>query len=195
MADEQPSKKKRTSSDDVIGGVLDVFGLRIDLGQLLGSSEELKDRLEQLRQGLQAAGGKASVSDEEWRSGGATVTGHIRVRDLSGEKEYYVGTLGKDNRKVRREDPKPPESAEPPVDVFDEAKQVTVVADVPGVSLQDLDLKLEGDTLTIATKGRARRRYEKSVQLGADVDPDSMVATCRNGVLEVRFGKQGAEQS
>ncbi|MBI2919108.1 MAG: Hsp20/alpha crystallin family protein [Chloroflexi bacterium] len=190
MPDEKAKKKKGPVSGDILGGSLDILGLKIDLGDLLSAPEQLAGRLEELREKLKAAGGKESLSDEEWRSG--AVSGHIRVRDLSGEREFHVGTTGRHRARPAAERPGPPEVDQPPLDIFDEAGQVTVVADVPGVNLQDLDLDLQGNALTISTKPRSRRQYRKSVQLDADVDPDSMSATCRNGVLEVSLQKRSA---
>lgn len=194
MAEKRSGQKKEPAPGGLLGGILDILGLKIDLGELLSSPENLAKRLEELREKLVAAGGKGVLSAGEWRQGGAVVTGHIRVRGLSGDEEYHVGTLGKTRRKVTEEPPGAPETVEPPLDVFDEPGQVTVVADVPGVGLQDLDLHLEGNTLSISTKPVARRQYQKTVQLTAEVHPESMEATCRNGTLEVRLRKRKAGQ-
>jgi len=175
---------------DVLGGTLDIFGFKLDLGELFGSSN-LKDRLEELRETLKRAGGKEALSDDEWRQGGVSVTGRIRTSGPLGEQEYHVGTMGKPGRQTTgRPTPEPPEMVEPPVDVFDEGQQVTIVADVPGVSLEDLELKIEGNTFTLKTKATARRNYRKELHIQSDLEPDSLKATCRNGALEVRLHKR-----
>lgn len=191
MPEEKRKEKGKPPSSDILGGTLDILGLKIDLGELLASPASMVGRLEELREKLKAAGGKETQSDQEWRTG--AVSGHIRVRDLSGEREFHVGTMGKTRRPAAGRVPSPPDVEEPPLDVFDEAGQVTVVADVPGVSLEDLDVKVEGRSLSISTKPNVRRQYKKVVQLGADVDAGSMKATCRNGVLEVHLRKQEAK--
>ena len=192
MPEEERKEKGKPASSVILGGSLDILGLKIDLGKLLSAPEELAGRLEGLREKLKAAGGKETLSDEEWRQGGAVVTGHIRVRDLSGEREYHVGTLGRTGRQPAGQPPGPPEAVEPPVDVFHEAGQVAVVADVPGVELDDLSVKLEGNILAISTKVGARRSYQKTVPLEGDLEPSSLTATCRNGVLEVRLRKRSS---
>lgn len=184
-------EKKDVGPTTLLGGTLNILGIKIDLGELMTSPEDLKDRLEELREKLKAAGGKEVLSNEAWRQGGATVAGHIRVRGPSGETEFHVGTLGKPERVA----PGQPttsaaETVEPPVDVFDEGQQVTVVADVPGVSLDDLDLKIQGRVFSLSTKPTARRSYRKELRLEVDVDPDSLKATCNNGALEVRVLKR-----
>ncbi len=56
MAEE----KKEIDPQAVVSGVLDVLGFKIDLGELLTSPENLKDRLEGLRERLKEAGGKGA---------------------------------------------------------------------------------------------------------------------------------------
>lgn len=185
-------REREPGLSGIIGGELNIFGLKIDLGQLLGAPEKLTGGLEELRETLKRAGGKEVLSDEEWRQGGMTVTGHIRTGGLLGEREFHVGTMGRPGRAAAgRQAPEPPQVVEPPVDVFDEGQQVTIVADVPGVSEDDLELKVEGSVFSLATRATARRSYRKELRLDADLDPDSLESTCHNGVLEVRLWKRG----
>ena len=188
----ESEEEKESEFSDLIGGTLNIFGLKVDLGELLGSPQKLTGRLEELRETLKKAGGKEALSDDEWRQGGSTITGHIRTRGLLGEREFHVGTMGKPGRKATgRPAAEPPEVVEPPVDVFDEEERVTIVADVPGVGLDDLELKVEGNVFSLSTKETARRSYRKELRLESDVRPDSLEATCRNGALEVRLRKGG----
>lgn len=182
---------KEAELSDVLGGTLDIFGLKIDLGGLLGSSEKLTERLEDLREKLKAAGGREALSDEEWGKGETTISGHFRTSGILGEREYHVGTAGPSrmHRGAERASA-PPQPVEPPVDVFYEAEEVVVVAEVPGVGLPDFELKVENDILSLATKPTARRNYRKQIELGSPVDGDSLKANCRNGVLEVRLRKR-----
>jgi len=192
----ESEEEKESEFSDLIGGTLNIFGLKIDLGELLRSPQKLTGRLEELRETLKKAGGKEVLSDEEWRQGGTTITGHIRTRGLLGEREFHVGTMGKPGRKATgRPAPEPPEMVEPPVDVFDEGQQVTIVADVPGVALEDLELKVEGSVFSLSTRETARRRYQKELRLEVELDPGSLQATCRNGALEVRLRKRGTGEN
>lgn len=190
-----PDKPKGPDPADFLGGTLNILGLKIDLGELLGSPEELKSRLEELREKLRAAGGKETQSDDVWQKGGVTVSGHIRTSGLLGDREFHIGTTGKPSQgnAGRRPAPEPAESSEPPIDVFYEGPQVTIVADVPGVSLEDLDLTVDDKTFSLATKATARRSYERKLVLESEVEPRILQATCNNGVLEVRLQKREAK--
>lgn len=189
--DEEKERGKQEAAEAVLGGTLNILGFQLDLGRLLESPEGLQTGLTELRERLKAAGGKESLSDEEWGSGGSGVSGHVRIRGRQGEREFHVGTLGKHRRKPSEElFPEPSEEAEPPVDVFDEGEQIVIVADVPGLDSEDLEVKIEDDTFSLSTKPTAARRFRKELSLACEVDPGTLLTTCRNGVLEARVDKK-----
>ncbi|MFB6104669.1 MAG: Hsp20/alpha crystallin family protein [Halobacteriaceae archaeon] len=72
------------------------------------------------------------------------------------------------------------------VDVQETEDSVRVVADLPGVSKDDLTLKCDGETLTISAS-TPRREYDERIRLPARVDEHSADASFNNGVLEVSF--------
>jgi len=186
---------KKSDISDVIGGTLNIFGLKIDLAKLLSSPEDVKDRLEELREKLKKAGGKEVLSDEEWKSGGVGISGHFRTSGILGDREYHVGTTTPPvepvaKRKRNEKAPEPTEAVEPPVDIFREAEEIVVVAEVPGVELTDLELRVNDDVLILTTKPAAQRNYLKKIELGSPVDEGSLKATCRNGVLEIHLQKK-----
>jgi HSP20 family protein len=182
---------KEPELSDVIGGTLNIFGLKIDLAKLVSSPEEVRGRLEELREKVKKAGGREALSDEEWRRGEASISGHLRTSGIFGEREYHIGTAGASTRRKGRETvSEPVEVVEPPVDVFHEEQEIVVVAEVPGVDLADLELKVEGDVLSLCSKPAARRNYRKEIKLGSRVDRDSLKASCRNGILEVHLRKR-----
>jgi HSP20 family molecular chaperone IbpA len=191
--DRRQMEKGDRNSDlsDVIGGTLNIFGLKIDLAKLLSSPEDVKDRIEELREKLKKAGGKEVLSDEEWRSGETSISGYFRTGGILGDREYHMGTTGPATRRRDRERvSEPPQAVEPPVDIFREAEEIVVIAEVPGVELADLELKVEDDVFSLCTKPAARRSYRKEIELGSRVDADSLQASCRNGILEVHLQKR-----
>lgn len=111
----------------------------------------------------------------------------------------YSFTIGPDGKPIIREfgnvrpslKGKPPvevvEKREPLVDVIDEDGTVKVVAEVPGVTREDIKLDATERTLTISVE--AERKYYKTVDLPAAVDTESAKATYKNGILEVTLTK------
>ncbi|WP_338727173.1 Hsp20/alpha crystallin family protein [Haladaptatus sp. DJG-WS-42] len=78
------------------------------------------------------------------------------------------------------------------VSVYEEDDVVRVIADLPGVEKDQIDLKCDGKTLTIAAESETRE-YDEHVSLPVRVDEHSATATYNNGVLEVTL--QRAEDS
>ncbi len=89
----------------------------------------------------------------------------------------------------------------PPVDVFENGQEVLVVADVPGVSAEALEIRVENDTLTLETKRafaadtRALAReyeevdYARSFRIPAGIDTPNVSAEVKSGTLTVRLPK------
>ena len=74
------------------------------------------------------------------------------------------------------------------LDIYDDDDEVRVVADMPGVEKDGIDLKCDGETLTIdAASGTTE--YREQVRLPARVDEHTASATYNNGILEVTFDR------
>ena len=83
--------------------------------------------------------------------------------------------------------PEVSEVREPLVDVFDEDKEVLVVAEMPGAQGSEIAVNVKNKTLTLEAKGT--HRYAKTIELPAKVKPEPLRKVYRNGLLEVRFAK------
>ncbi len=131
----------------------------------------------------------------------------IKELEKRGVRPYVYGfsiTIGPDGRPVVREfgnirrtrgRPEIIEEREPLVDVFERGDEVVVVAEIPGVDKEKIDLKVTEDGKTLIIKAsNEERRYYKEVDLPAKVDPESAKASYKNGILEVRLKKIGKEE-
>jgi HSP20 family molecular chaperone IbpA len=96
----------------------------------------------------------------------------------------------------------------PPVDVFENADELLIVADVPGVPNDGIDLRVENDTLTLVARrpdggGDAPalvREYAEvdftaTFRIPAGIDTAGIVAETRNGMLLVRMPKSAAAKA
>ena len=73
---------------------------------------------------------------------------------------------------------------EPLVDVVSSDKEVRVIAEMPGVSKEDIDVTVNDKSLIISVD-KEERRYYKELDLPGVVDPKGAKSTYNNGVLEV----------
>jgi HSP20 family protein len=92
----------------------------------------------------------------------------------------------------------------PRVDVVEDASGLTLWADLPGVSKDQLELKVEGDTLTVEGSIAAWTpdkleplyaevrlpRYRRAFTLSRELDPSKIEANLKDGVLQLRIPKQ-----
>jgi len=92
-----------------------------------------------------------------------------------------------------RKTPKGPvveEVREPIVDVFDEAEEIHIVAEMPGIEEKDINLDINGDILNISSEGE-KRKYQKEILLSRPAKKDDMTWTYKNGILEIKIVVSG----
>jgi len=77
--------------------------------------------------------------------------------------------------------------------VIETDEEVQVIAEMPGVNKEDIELNATERELEIKAESENRRYYER-VELPCEVIPDSAKARYNNGVLEVIFKKKYPEK-
>lgn len=97
----------------------------------------------------------------------------------------------------------------PPLNVWRGEGGVLVTAEIPGVSLEDIDLTVHQNTLTIKGKSvpvgdvpeesfhRRERHYgafARTIALPYNVDSDKVKATANNGILSVELPRPETEK-
>lgn len=92
----------------------------------------------------------------------------------------------------------------PPVDIYEDGENVTLFADLPGVSKENLDVQVDRDTLKIhgkraagnSTIDKARwydeiphKNYYRAFTIGEEIDREKISASISNGVLKLVLSK------
>lgn len=75
------------------------------------------------------------------------------------------------------------------VDIHEQPDELRVIADLPGVVKEDIQLKCDGRVLVISANND-QRQYDERVELPALVDEESATAKYNNGVLEVVLSRE-----
>ncbi len=89
----------------------------------------------------------------------------------------------------------------PRVEIQAAGDAVKVIADLPGLEEKDIELSLHDGVLTLKGEKKSERegalyserwhgQFQRSVQLGPEVDPDNVNAAFKNGVLTVTIAKK-----
>lgn len=82
---------------------------------------------------------------------------------------------------------------EPLIDLFDEGREILLVAELPGVYLNEVQAEVQDDILTLRVT--SEQRWEREILLPALVAPGTLRWRLRNGILELSVLKLGAEDS
>lgn len=97
----------------------------------------------------------------------------------------------------------------PAVDIFEDANGITLLADMPGVTKDSLDIQLDGDSLTV--EGRVDLglpsdlralwaevqvpRFRRAFTLSRELDASRIEANLKDGVLNLRVPKLAQAQA
>ncbi|HXF74510.1 MAG TPA: Hsp20/alpha crystallin family protein [Methylomirabilota bacterium] len=116
--------------------------------------------------------------------------------------EKTVPTAGEAKVSSSREITRSPERyIAPPVDIYETKEGLVLMADLPGVSKENLDVRVENDLLTIRGNAGHRisgdpiyREYElanffRQFELGEKVDQSRITAELKHGVLTLSLPK------
>ena len=97
----------------------------------------------------------------------------------------------------------------PRIDVRENEQELSICADLPGVKPSEVELRVEGDLLTISGEKkieserkeenyhvmeRGYGRFHRTVQLPFAPDPEKVLAECDHGVLTIHVPKQGQQE-
>jgi HSP20 family protein len=92
----------------------------------------------------------------------------------------------------------------PPVDIYEDGDCVTLFADLPGVSKENLDVQIDKDTLKVHGKRAAgngtenvtrwydeipAKDFYRAFTIGEEIDREKISATINNGVLKLTLPK------
>ena len=99
-------------------------------------------------------------------------------------------------------------AVQPAIDVFETDSSITLLADMPGVPRDQLEIHVEGDSLLIQGEARPQiaadleplwaevrtPRYRRSFTLSRELDTSRIEANLKDGVLTLRIPKQAQAQ-
>ncbi len=106
-------------------------------------------------------------------------------------------------------DQQAPRRLNPAIDVNEDDQKIVLLADLPGLSDADVDLQIDGDTLTLRGERKLERpeksehyqryervagTFERSFTLPNTVDREKVSASMKNGVLTLTLPKRAEAQ-
>lgn len=173
MAEDEKKEKENIEIDFGVGkigfgGLFKGIGNLIDLvSKLSEEGTEKHGEISGLPKGAQGVYG-FSIK---------TLGGKPVVESFGNIKETPKGPIVEDVR-------------EPICDIFDEKDRVVVIAELPGVSENEIKIEISGDILNLAASNKDRK-YAKEILLPAKAKAETMKTTYKNGILEITLEKLG----
>lgn len=98
----------------------------------------------------------------------------------------------------------------PPVNIYETAEEITIIAELAGVKDEDIHLEVSRRTLKIAGRRTERSRgegsryrlaeitygyFERTLSLAIPIDTDGVTATYNDGMLEIHIPKLPPERT
>jgi len=92
----------------------------------------------------------------------------------------------------------------PPINMYEDAEQLIIKAELPGISPDDMDISIEGETLTLQGKRQRRQddeqlsyhrreialgSFSRAIALPTKIDSDHISAKLANGILTITLAK------
>jgi HSP20 family protein len=161
-------------------GIEGIFGGLTNLVEKLG---ELAEKGEELKR----------TGEFDWQHEGKSAKGIYGVSvkvglGEQGDKAVKVEPFGNIRKNETTGEAVVQEVREPITDVFEEDDHILVVAEMPGISANEVQIESKDDVLTF-TAEHGDKKYHKELLLPRSCPKDKMQITCNNGVLEIRCPK------
>ena len=160
--------------------------------RLAAIDEEVKRKFKEQPLGRASAGIAGNVSGRQMG-----IPPSVRRGQSRGSGSARIGrgqTAGKPAARGKYPEPRPPQvhispetPAQLPVDVFDEGSAIIVLAEAPGLNLEDITVSLEGTVLLVSIEAPHRKGVQR-VELPCQVT-GSPKTSLANGILNIRLEK------
>jgi len=153
------------------------------VGGLLKGIEKLVDLAERVEQAGGEIKKRGEILGQRGRAKG--VYGFSIRTGIGGQPK--IQTFG--NIKETKKGPRIIKTREPIVDVFDEKNHILIIAELPGITEQEIKTILKQDIFVLEAGQEGEKKYYKEVLLPAKVSAQSEKRTYKNGILEIKFKK------
>ena len=162
------------AEESVAGGLLKGIGKSLGLGGLIKGLEKSSAFKERLK----------NIDDEIERKMREEPLKRVSGKGGRLDRDFRVKPLATGKHPIKKKPP-PPKDRE--VDLFDETDHVKIIAEIPGVKEEDINIGLERDKLTISCHV-PDRKYKKQLLLPC-VPEGELTKSYKNGILEVIIKK------
>lgn len=152
-----------------IGNLTDMLGALADLAE---KGQQMKD--------------SGQFESSDGRQGQYHVGFNIRTMANGQQSVQPFGNV----RQGSAGEPVVDEWREPPVDVFEEDDHVLLIAEMPGVSEDNLSIEVQDNAVELSAE-QGSKKFRKTVETDETYTADDMNISANNGVFEIRLNRAG----
>ncbi|MCL4385678.1 MAG: Hsp20/alpha crystallin family protein [Cyanobacteria bacterium] len=116
---------------------------------------------------------------------------NVRLDPSNSNKELIINSFG-NIKKDENSGIILTEEREPLVDIIEKENEVVIIAEIPGVSKENIKIEINQKRLHIDAKDH-NRNYSKDIKLNTLIDTTPTSIQFKNGVLEIIFSKSKKE--
>ena len=155
-----------------------------------GIFKGLTDLVEKLGELAEKGEELAKIGENHWEGSEKGLKGihGFSVKVGLGGEEVKVEPFGNIHKDRTTGESVVQEVREPIVDVFEEKDYTLVVAEMPGIGVENVQLDVKDDLLTIYAE-KKDKKYRKEVLLPGNYPREKMLVSCNNGMLEIKCFK------
>jgi len=179
--------KTKKKTDTKTGFDIDLGGEKLGLGGIFKGIGNLVDLATKLQQeGKSEFSRTGEIKGLGSKEAKGVYGFSIKLGGLAGESPQ-VETFGN----IKRDEKGAPvveEVREPLVDVFEEADKIMIVAEIPGVEEEKIEIVVKDDILEVKAED-SDTKYHKEILLPSKVKKETLCSTYKNGVLEITLTK------
>jgi HSP20 family protein len=111
--------------------------------------------------------------------------GKPNIREFGNVKSSSIGS----SRGLFEQQPSISSEREPLVDISSTAKEVKIVAEMPGIKKENIKINAYENSVEIISND-PQRKYHKVIDLPPEADIETVKSTYNNGILEIIFNKK-----
>ena len=185
--------QRRTENRDTVGKgrTGEKAGGENRFGRILSGLTDIAEKLNEISEKGETVAKKGEFTFPSKEGGVKGVYGFSLKTGLGGKGDAIkVEPFGSIRKDKKTGEAVVQEIHEPLMDVFEDEKATTLIAEMPGVGRDDIKIDVRDDVLTISAK-KGAKKYRKEVLLSHSPAKERIKVTCNNGIVTIRCEKAG----
>ena len=191
----QSDSNKKSGADKPLDmdGLFNIGGMLGGVSQILNQLGSLAEKGEQLKKSMDIGGDDPSKQvagsfGYSVKFGGESFGGSRSTDAFTSEQHVAPKATVKQPSGSDGSPSRPVQSVrEPIVDTFQEERDFLIVAEMPGVSKENVEIRFVSETQLMLLGHSSMTRYEKSIEIPANLSREHIHVLTNNGIVEIRI--------